>query len=106
MWCRGTCRCSRPVFVGRDDAVTRSCDAVGMHRVVTLIGVGGVGKTRLALQSAAMLAPRFRDGVWLVELAPVTDGDGVDAAVAAVFMVQPQPGRTLAAGGRGRLGWS
>ncbi len=69
-------------------------DAVGDHPVVTLIGVGGVGKTRLALQSAAMLAPRFRDGVWLIELAPVTDGDGVDGAVAAVFMLQPQPGRT------------
>ena len=66
-------------FVGRDDAVATIVDAVGEHRVVTLIGVGGVGKTRLAVQSAAMLAPRFRDGVWLIELAPVTDGDGVDA---------------------------
>lgn len=81
-------------FVGRDDAVDTIVDAVGEHRVVTLIGVGGVGKTRLALQSAAMLAPQFRDGVWLIELAPVTDGNGVDAAVASVFMLQPQPGRT------------
>ncbi len=81
-------------FVGRDDAVDTIVGAVGIHPVVTLIGVGGVGKTRLALQSAAMLAPQFRDGVWLIELAPVTDGDGVDAAVAAVFMLQPQPGRT------------
>ncbi len=81
-------------FVGRDDAVDTIIDAVDEHRVVTLIGVGGVGKTRLALQSAAMLAPQFRDGVWLIELASVTDGDGVDAAVAAVFMLQPQPERT------------
>ncbi len=81
-------------FVGRGDAVETIADAVGEHSVVTLIGVGGVGKTRLALQSAAMTTSRFRDGVWLVELASVTDGDGVDAAMAAVFMLQPQPGRT------------
>ena len=81
-------------FIGRDDAVDTIADAVREHRVVTLIGVGGVGKTRLAVQSAAMLAPTFHDGVWLIELAPVTDGDGVDAAVAAVFMLQPQPERT------------
>ena len=41
-----------------------------------------------------MLAPQFRDGVWLIELATVADGAGVDAAVASVFMLQPQPGRT------------
>ncbi len=81
-------------FVGRDQAVVEIVDAVGEHRVVTLIGVGGVGKTRLALQTAAVLAPGFRDGVWLIELASVTEGDGVDAAVAAVFMLQPQPGRS------------
>jgi predicted ATPase len=81
-------------FVGRVDAVDAVVDAVGEHRVVTLIGVGGVGKTRLALHSAAMLAPQFRDGVWLIELASVTDGGGVDAAVASVFGLQPQPERT------------
>ena len=81
-------------FVGRDDAVDAIVDAVGEYRVVTLIGVGGVGKTRLALQSAAMLAPGFRDGVWLIELAPVTDGNSVDAAVASAFVLQPQPERT------------
>ena len=81
-------------LVGRDDAVDRVVEALGSHRVVTLIGVGGVGKTRLALQAGAMLAPGFRDGVWLIELAPVTDGAGVDAAVASVFTLQPQPGRS------------
>ena len=62
--------------------------------MVTLMGVGGVGKTRLALQSAALVADRFRGGVWLIELAAVSDGAGVDAAVASVFMVQPQAGRS------------
>ncbi len=81
-------------FVGRDDDVATIIDAVGGHRVVTLIGVGGVGKTRLAVQSAATLAPQFREGVWLVELAPVMDGDGVDRAVAAVFKLQNQRERT------------
>ena len=69
-------------------------DALDAHRVVTLTGVGGVGKTRLALQSAALVAERFRGGVWLIELAAVSDGAGVDAALASLFMVQPQPGRS------------
>ena len=81
-------------LVGRDDAVTVIADAVAEHRVVTLIGVGGVGKTRLALQSAALLAGRFRDGVWLIELALVADADAVAASVASVFLVQPQAGRS------------
>lgn len=81
-------------FVGRDDALVVVADALEAHRVVTLMGVGGVGKTRLALQSAAMVADRFRGGVWLIELAAVSDGAGVDAAVASVFMVQPQAGRS------------
>ncbi len=81
-------------FVGRDRDVATIVDAVGGHRVVTLFGVAGVGKTRLAVQSAATLAPQFRDGAWLIELAPVIDGDGVDRAVAAVFMLQPEPART------------
>jgi predicted ATPase len=61
--------------------------ALDTSRVVTVTGVGGVGKTRLALQVAADVLPRYRDGAWLVELAPVRDPDGVAAAVAAVFRV-------------------
>ena len=44
------------------------------HRLVTLTGAGGVGKTRLALQVAAGMAADFPDGIWLVELAPIGDG--------------------------------
>jgi predicted ATPase len=61
---------------------------------VTLAGVGGVGKTRLALQAAGEVVPRFREGAWLVELAPVRDPAGVADAVAAVFDLVPRAGLT------------
>ena len=57
-------------FVGREVEVGELVALVRAHRLVTLTGVGGVGKTRLALQVAGELAGGFRDGVWLVELAP------------------------------------
>ena len=63
---------------------------------MTLTGVGGVGKTRLALQVAAEVLPRFREGAWLVELAAVRDPDDVVDAFAAVFGVTPRAGQTLA----------
>jgi len=58
-------------FVGRESEVVQVGRALERARVVTLTGVGGVGKTRLALQVAAEVLPRFRDGAWLCELAPV-----------------------------------
>ncbi len=65
------------------------------HRLVTLTGVGGVGKTRLAVQVAAELVPDFADGVWLVELAPVGDPAAVPDAVATVLGITQQPGQTV-----------
>ena len=62
---------------------------------MTLTGVGGVGKTRLACQVAAEVLPEFRDGAWLVELARVRDPSVVVDAVAAVFGVTPRPGVDL-----------
>ena len=59
--------------------------ALGNSRIVTITGVGGVGKTRLSLQVAADLLPNYRDGAWLIELAPVRDPDGVAETAAAVF---------------------
>ena len=61
--------------------------AVKAHRLVTLTGVGGVGKTRLATEVAARLADEFPDGVWLFELAAVSDPAAVPDAVAAVLAV-------------------
>ena len=67
-------------------------ELVRAHRLVTLTGVGGVGKTRLALQVAGELTGEFPDGVWLVELAPVGDPAALPDVVAAVLGHHP-PGR-------------
>jgi predicted ATPase len=82
-------------FIGREKELERAAAALADSRIVTLTGVGGVGKTRLALQVAAEVLPRFADGAWLVELAPVRDPDGVPDAVAAVFEVTPRSGQSL-----------
>jgi predicted ATPase len=79
-------------FIGRDMELARLGKALGQARVVTLTGVGGVGKTRLALRAAAEELPRFREGVWLVELAPVRDPEAVPGAVAAVFRLVERSG--------------
>ena len=81
-------------FIGRGPELARTAAALGEARVVTLTGVGGVGKTRLALQVAGQVAPRFADGVWLAELAPVRDAAGVDDAVALVFSVTARAGQS------------
>ena len=62
---------------------------------MTLTGVGGVGKTRLATEVAAQLGDEFLDGVWLFELAAVTDPGAVPDAVAAVLGITQQPGQTV-----------
>jgi predicted ATPase/class 3 adenylate cyclase len=80
-------------FVGRDAAIAEIGGSLRAHRLVTLVGVGGIGKTRLALQAAAAMAGEFRDGAWLVELASVPDASVVTEAVAAIFAVAPQAGR-------------
>jgi predicted ATPase/class 3 adenylate cyclase len=74
-------------FIGREREIERGVEALGSSRIVTLTGVGGVGKTRLGLELAEKVLPRFRDGAWLVELAPVRDPGSVADAVASVFGV-------------------
>src|SRR5262249_4231797 len=81
-------------FIGRARELRQTAAALGEARVVTLIGVGGVGKTRLALQVAEQVLPRFGDGAWLSELAPIRDAAGVDDAVAAVFSVTARGGQS------------
>ncbi|HEX9776187.1 MAG TPA: adenylate/guanylate cyclase domain-containing protein [Actinomycetota bacterium] len=83
-------------FVGRDAQLRDLATATGDSRLITLTGVGGVGKTRLATQVAAEILPRFVDGAWLVELAPVGDPDAVPHAVMRVLGAQEIPDRSLA----------
>ena len=65
------------------------------RRLVTLTGTGGVGKTRLALEISAVAADEFRDGVWLVELAPLAEPGSVVSAVATTLSIRPQSGVSL-----------
>ncbi|MCW2558868.1 MAG: cyclase [Mycobacterium sp.] len=83
-------------LIGRDTEVSDIQAAVRSHRLVTLIGVGGVGKTRLAVEVAAQLADEFIDGVWVFELAAVADPAAVPDAVAAVLGITQQPGKSVA----------
>jgi predicted ATPase/class 3 adenylate cyclase/DNA-binding NarL/FixJ family response regulator len=81
-------------FVGRDVALTQLRELLAEHRLVTLTGAGGVGKTRLAIQVAAQLAGEFGDGVWYVDLAPITDPELVAVTVARALGLPDQPGRS------------
>jgi predicted ATPase len=80
-------------FVGRDQELKEVRSLVESARLVTLTGAGGSGKTRLALQVAAELLDGSGDGVWLVELASVSDGDAVASVLAQIVGVAGQPGR-------------
>src|SRR5271157_2862876 len=81
-------------FVGRDAQLTQLRELLAQNRVVTLTGAGGVGKTRVAIQVAAAMAPEFGDGVWYVDLAPLTDPELVPIAVARALGLPDQPGRS------------
>ena len=83
-------------FVGREAELAELETALKEHRLVTLTGVGGVGKTRLALEVAARSAHDFPDGVWVIELAAIGDPAAVPEAVAAVLGITQQPGMSLA----------
>ncbi|MEU7911780.1 BTAD domain-containing putative transcriptional regulator [Microbispora bryophytorum] len=77
---RGNLRARLTSFVGRDDDVGRIGGFFAADRLVTLLGPGGAGKTRPAVESAEAIAARVPDGVWLVELAPVGDAAEVPQA--------------------------
>ena len=70
-------------FIGRTSELAAITAALQDHRVVTLTGVGGTGKTRLAIEAASSLAPTFADGCWFVELAPVATAEALPFAFAA-----------------------
>jgi DNA-binding SARP family transcriptional activator len=82
-------------FVGREDALVEVKRLLRDARLLTLTGVGGTGKTRLALQMAWSLVDEYPGGLWLVELAPLTDPTYVPQAVAAAMRLQELPGHNL-----------
>jgi predicted ATPase/class 3 adenylate cyclase len=81
-------------LIGRDREVVEIEALLTEHRLVTLIGAGGIGKTSLSLQVGADLLERFPDGVWLVELAPLDRAELVGEAIAALFGLPMQGGRS------------
>ncbi len=82
-------------FVGRDAESAQLRELLATSRLVTLIGIGGVGKTTLACHTAATLRPQFADGTWWVELAELRQGALVTEVLAAALAVRDQIGRTL-----------
>ena len=80
-------------FIGRLAEMKGIRDALDDNRLVTLTGAGGAGKTRLAVQAGAAMATEFADGVWYVDLAPITDPDVVPVTVARALGLPDQPGQ-------------
>ncbi len=82
-------------FIGRETVLPVLHGLLGQHRLLTLLGTGGIGKSRLAMQLAAALVDQYPDGVWFVELASLDDGQRLPQAVASVLGVKEAPGSTL-----------
>ena len=82
-------------FIGRERELAEAAAILEEHRLLTLIGAGGCGKTRLALEAAGRLRPRFRDGVWWTDLAPLSDHRLVAAAVAESIGMRPDGAKPI-----------
>ncbi|MEA2781882.1 MAG: hypothetical protein QOK29_3426, partial [Rhodospirillaceae bacterium] len=75
-------------LLGRDAEFSDVTDLIAAHRLVTLAGPGGIGKTRLGVEVARRLLPKFADGAWIAELAPLSDPDLVAATIAAALRLE------------------
>src|SRR5215469_3787917 len=72
-------------LIGRDTELGKILDLVAEHRLVTLTGIGGIGKTALGIEVARQLLPAFADGIWIAELGPLSDPDLVSVTVATAL---------------------
>jgi len=79
-------------FIGREREVAEVRGLLATHRLVTLTGTGGCGKTRLALQVAAEMLEQAPGGAWLIELAPLREASEIPAAMASALGVREEPG--------------
>lgn len=93
---RSNLRAAVSSFIGRGDEVDRVTRQIEQSRLATIVGPGGAGKTRLATEAGTRETAAFHDGVWLVELAPVTDGSTI--AQAALASLGARDARMLARG--------
>jgi non-specific serine/threonine protein kinase len=91
-------------FVGRTETLATCARLLSEVRLLTLTGIGGSGKTRLALKLAEGALDTFRDGVWFVDVAPLTEPDRLVEALATLLEVRDEPGRTLVDGVVAKLG--
>jgi predicted ATPase len=82
-------------FVGRERELAEATDLLGRTRLLTLLGMGGIGKTRLSLQIAGDLLGAYADGAWFIDLAPIRDGSLVPSVTAQILGLQEEPGRSL-----------
>ena len=82
-------------FIGRDREIAELLELVASTRLLTLTGAGGCGKTRLALDLGAKVLDRFPDGVWVVDLAALSDPGLVTQTVASVFDIREGPNRPV-----------
>ena len=82
-------------FIGRERELAETKALLATTRLLTLLGIGGLGKTRLSLQAAVDVLDDYPDGVWFVELAPLTDAQLVPQAVASVLGVKEEAGRPV-----------
>jgi predicted ATPase/class 3 adenylate cyclase len=82
-------------FIGRGAERGALRDLIALNRLVTVVGAGGAGKTRLTVEAAGEVVDDYPDGVWFVDLSAVANGDLVDVSVAAALGLRPEPGRPV-----------
>jgi predicted ATPase/class 3 adenylate cyclase len=78
----------RTTLIGREGVVEDLVDLIGQYRLVTILGIGGSGKTRAAVAMAAEVVEQFPDGVWFVDLVPTGDADDIAEAIASAAGLQ------------------